>query len=192
MEVVPVAGTEAETVETAVLPRMLAAAVAAVPHMLPQVRLAISRIPIACLQAKHPVLQPRADLFLLPLAVAAALIIAVLQVLAAVQVVVMEQMHKVTIHIQVEAPFQQVRMVELVRQVLILVIQKAVLAVMAADSQLSRVCLVKNRPMLAVVAPAGAIQPTEKAIPQQRAALRLAAMAKSSLPGTARHTHNDG
>ena len=26
----------------------------------------------------------------------------------------------------------------------------------------------------------------------QRVALRLAAMAKSSLPGTARHTHNDG
>ena len=31
-----------------------------------------------------------------------------------------------------------------------------------------------------------------KSIPQQRVALRLAAMAKSSLPGTARHTHNDG
>jgi hypothetical protein len=116
----------------------------------------------------------------------------VLQVLAAVQVVVMEQMHKVTIHIQVEAPFQQVRMVELVRQVLILVIKEAVLAVMEVDSQLSRVCLTNTSPMVASVAPAGAKRPTEKAMPQQRVALRLAAMAKSSLPGTARHTHNDG
>jgi hypothetical protein len=129
---------------------------------------------------------------LLPLAVAAALIIAVLQVLAAVQVVVMEQMHKVTIHIQVEAPFQQVRMVELVRQGLILVIQEAGLAVMEVDSQLSRVCLIKHRPTLVVAVPVGAKRPTEKAMPQQRVALRLAAMAKSSLPGTARHTHNDG
>ena len=106
----------------------------------------------------------------------------------------MEQMHKVTIHIQVEAPFQQVRMVELVgkEQKITPVRLIAVPVAMAADSQLSRVCLANTSPTEASVAPAGAKRPTEKAMPQQRVALRLAAMAKSSLPGTARHTHNDG
>ena len=191
MEVELQAGTAVAKVAMDII-HLSVAVVAVEPHMLPQVRLAISRIPIACLQAKHPVLQPRADLFLLPLAVAAALIIAVLQVLAAVQVVVMEQMHKVTIHIQVEAPFQQVRMVELVIKVLILVIEKAVLAVMEVDSQLSRVCLTNTSPTEASVAPAGAKRPTEKAMPQQRVALLMAVPAKSSSLGTALLIHNDG
>ena len=106
----------------------------------------------------------------------------------------MEQMHKVTIHIQVEAPFQQVRMVELVgmEQVKTPVRLIAVPVAMVVGSQLLRVCLTNTSPTVASAAPAGAKRPTEKAMPQRRVALRLAAMAKSSLPGTARHTHNDG